>query len=171
VLEKHASTGRWRFRHALALAVPLVAAAAVWVLIPKPEKDQHFSAKGGSSSSVEATCSGGPLSACPSGSTLVFRFDGVDTPAYVQAYATPSLPNAGERVWYFPTSTVAAPQLSASSGSEVLQKGVLIGPEHTASAYQITLVLSSGPMTREEVLREGNSQVIHRETIQLGVVR
>ena len=171
VLAKSAAPGRRRIQRAVVIALPLVAAAAVWVLIPKPDEGLHFSAKGGADAGVEATCLGGALSACPAGSTLVFRFDGIQVPAYVHAYATPSPPTAGERVWYFPTSTVAAPQLSLTSGSEVLQKGVLIGPEHTASAYQITVVLSSIPLTKEEVLTEGKTQVIHRETVQLGVVR
>ena len=90
--------------------------------------------------------------------------------AYVQAYATPSPPTAGERVWYFPTSTVAAPQLTANASSEVLQKGVVIGPEHIASAYEITVVLSAEPLSKDDLLKEGKS-AIHRETIRLGVVR
>jgi hypothetical protein len=119
---------------------------------------------------VEATCSGGPVSACPIGSTLVFRFDGLPSAAYVQAYAAPSSPAEGERVWYFPTSTVPAPQLAAQSSSELLRKAVVIGPEHSASAYQITVVLSAQPLTRDDLLRAGGSQVLHRETIELGVV-
>ena len=89
----------------------------------------------------------------------------------MQAYATPSPPNAGERIWYFPTSAVKAPQLTAQSSSEVLQKGVLIGPEHSASAYQITLVLSARPLTRDELLQETGGRDLGRETLQLGVIR
>jgi hypothetical protein len=170
VLDKTANTRRLRLKHVVIIAAPLVAAAAAFVLVPKLGDGSEFSVKGGGSSGVEVTCSGGLLSACPIGSTLVFRFDGVSSPAYVQAYATPSPANVGERVWYFPTSAVPAPQLMANAASEVLQKGVLIGPEHSASAYQITVVLSAQPLTREDLLQGGGSRAIHRDTIQLQVV-
>jgi hypothetical protein len=153
------------------IAAPLVLAAAGLVLAPKLADRSEFSAKGAARAGVEVTCSGGPLSACPVGSTLVFRFDDVSMPAFVQAYATPSPPNAGERVWYFPTSTVPSPQLTAIASSEVLKKGVVIGPEHAASAYAITVVLSSHPLKKDDLLRGRRSQALHRETIQLGVVR
>lgn len=173
VLDKTANTRRLRLKRVVMVAAPLVAAAAALILVPRLEKSSDFSGKGAGGSVIEATCSGGLLSACPIGATLVFRFDGVSTPAYVQAYATPSPPNAGERVWYFPTSVVPAPQLTANAPSEVLQKAVVIGPEHSANAYEITVVLSAEPLSKEELLLQQGSggQAIHREAIPLGVVR
>ncbi len=170
VLEKTDSSRRFRLKHVL-LAAPLVAAAAALILVvPKLRDRAEFSAKGRGGSLVEATCSEGPLSACPIGSTLFFRFDGLSEPAYVQAFATPSSPGEGERVWYFPTSSVPAPRLAANAASELLQKAVVVGPEHSANAYQITVVLSAQPLTRDDLLREGQSLALHRETMKLGVV-
>jgi hypothetical protein len=169
VLEATARPGRLRLKHVI-VAAPLVAAAAALVLVSRQDEAPSFSPKGDKSSTIETTCSGGLLSACPIGSKLVFRFDGVSEPAYVQAYATPSPPNAGDRIWYFPTSAVPAPQLTAHAESEVLQKGVLIGPEHSAGGYRITLVLSARPLTRDELLQEAGSHEIRRETIDLGVI-
>jgi hypothetical protein len=168
VLDKSANPRRRRLAY-LMVAAPLVAAAAALIMVPQLGEGSKFSAKGNAASLVEASCSGGLLSACPIGSNLIFRFDGVSTPAYVHAYATPSPPNAGERIWYFPTSSVPAPQLKANASSEVLPKAVLIGPEHSASAYQITVVLSAKPLTRDDLLQE-RVHTIHRETLELGVV-
>jgi hypothetical protein len=173
VLAKTARPRSLRLKY-VALVAPLVAAAAALILLPKAPRtageESKFSGKGSAGSSVEATCSSGSLSACPVGSTLVFRFDGVSSAAYVHAYATPSPPSAGERVWYFPTSTVPAPRLVATVPAEVLRKAVVVGPEHSASAYQITIVLNAQPLTRDQVLQPADGQTLHRETLQLGVV-
>jgi hypothetical protein len=169
VLAKTKPSRRFRLKHVF-LAAPVAAAAAASILLVSQFWNRaDFSPKGGAASVIEVTCSEGPLSACPIGSTLVFRFDEVSTPAYVQAYATPSSSGEGERVWYFPTSSVPAPQLTAKTSSELLRKAVVVGPEHSASAYQITVALSAEPLARDDLLR-GGSQVLHRETIQLGVV-
>jgi hypothetical protein len=171
VLAKTTRPRGLRLKH-VALAAPLAAVAAVLILVGlRPPEHAEFSVKGRGGSMVEASCSNGPLSACPVGSTLVFRFDGLSAPAHVQAYATPSSPSEGERVWYFPTSTVPAPQLSAKAPSELLQKAVVIGPEHSATAYRITIVLSVHPLARDELLREEGDEVLHREVLQLGVVQ
>jgi hypothetical protein len=175
VLVKTALPRRLRFKHVV-LAAPLVGAAAALILLPKAfstaGEGPEFSGKGSGGSRIEATCSGGPLSACPAGSTLVFRFDGVSRAAYVHAYATPLPPSAGERVWYFPTKGMAPPQLSGTAPSEVLRKVVIVGPEHAASAYEITVVQSAEPLTREQVLmlRPGDGPTGHSEVLQLGVV-
>jgi hypothetical protein len=171
VLAKTSRPRGLRLKH-VALAAPLAAVAAVLILVGVRQREHaDFSVKGGGGSVVEASCSNGPLSACPVGSTLVFRFDGLSAPAYVQAYATPSSPSEGERVWYFPTSSVPAPQLAAEASSELLQKAVVIGAEHSARDYRITIVLSAQPLTRDELLRQQGTHVFQREILQLGVVQ
>jgi hypothetical protein len=86
------------------------------------------------------------------GDTLVFRLEGVTSPGYLGAYATPR-GSDGERIWYFPDAQGAAPKIEASREPQVVARGVTLGPEHAARAYVVHVVVTDAPVSREELLR------------------
>jgi hypothetical protein len=154
----------------LFIATPLaVAAAIVLVLRSSSVTAPSFTAKGHRASRVEVVCSGGPLSACPRGSHLFFRFDAGASPAFVQAYAEPINPNR-ERVWYFPTAATPAPRIESAADGGVLEKAIVLGPEHANGRYQVRIMLSATPMSREDVLLQSKNQDARAETFELEVV-
>jgi len=110
-----------------------------------------FADKGEPGSRVQVDCTGGALSACPRGSKLVLRIDSSKEPAFVHAYAEPADPSR-ERVWYFPAVNGSAPRIEPGPDPRVLEKGIVIGPEHASGAYRVHVLLSRAPLSRQEVL-------------------
>jgi hypothetical protein len=162
----------WTQTAAVAL-LPALAAAAILVVVARigswarrgnPPIDD-FQARGTTSAAprVDASCTGGPMEACPKGSHLVFRTWPGAQPAFLAAFADPTA--GGERVWYF----------SAESGSPQIERGaldqsVVIGPEHAVGQYVIHVVASLRPLTRNEAAQTPAPSLLAAETISLGVV-
>jgi len=158
-----------RSRYVL-VAGPLALAAAVALMFkPWLGPPGGYSSKGKRTSSIETDCSGGELSACPRGSKLVFRVDGITTPVFFQAYAEPKGAD-GERVWYFPISGAPAPRIEPGVEPRTLEKGIVVGPEHVSGAYRVHVVLSTLPLSRPDVLRAEGANIAAVETIDMLVV-
>jgi hypothetical protein len=127
--------------------VGLAASAAVALLVvsthgrsPQPE----LVARGVAQPSFRAACRGGR---CRPGDQLVFEVTAPEATPYFAAFAQRS---DGLVIWYFPD---APNGVSLDARGALLQRAVVIGPEHTAGDYQIYGVLSSGPLGRAELRR------------------
>jgi hypothetical protein len=90
---------------------------------------------------------------------------------FVGAYAQRIGDPARQRIWYFPASTGAAPEVTAGSGTVVLSDGILIGPEHLPGAYRITVWISDRPFSRSEIEAAAASGTLppRRSTLDLQV--
>jgi hypothetical protein len=149
----------------LALAA---AGAAALVFVVRPSKDE-FRAKGAGAGLAELglDCEQGSLSACPLGSTLMFRVSSVGSAAYLQAYAEPR--DGGERVWYFSAEN-QAPRLAARANTQVVRQGVRLGPEHRPGRYRVHVVLSTTPLGRTALLAGSPSTQLSATVVELNVV-
>jgi hypothetical protein len=159
---------RWRlWLGGLAL---VASAATSIVLVVRPGSDSdEFRAKGTGAGGAELglDCQHGAASACPLGSTLIFRVAGAGAGGYLQAYAEPR--DGGERVWYF-SSESGAPLLPARDGTQVARSGVKLGPEHRPGPYRVHVVFSSAPLGRAALLTGKASGVVSAATLDLNVV-
>ncbi len=152
--------------------LPAVAAVAILVSLARsgswtrPGKAvlDDFQARGSTSAAprVDASCTGGPMAACPKGSHLVFQTWPGSQPAFLAAFADPQ--GGGERVWYF-SSESGSPRIDRGA----LDRSVVIGPEHAVGHYVIHVVASSRPLTRNEAAQSRGPDVLAVETIDLGV--
>jgi hypothetical protein len=141
---------RWRlWLGGLALAAS--AATAIALVVPAHRQGDEFRAKGGANVVPELglDCQGGALTACPLGSTLIFRVSAVARAGYVQAYAEPR--DGGERVWYFSAET-QAPLVPARPGTQAVRQGVRLGPEHRPGVYRVHIAFSTTPLDRAALL-------------------
>jgi hypothetical protein len=153
--------------------LPALAAAAILAIVahrvswtgPGNAGVDDFQARGTASAAprVDASCTGGPMGACPKGSHLVFRTWPGTQPAFLAAFADPT--GGGERVWYFSAES-GSPQIARGA----LDQSVVIGPEHAVGQYVIHVVASSRPLTRSEAAQTPAPSLLAAETIALGVV-
>lgn len=173
VLEKvlHATSPRSvrRLRAtAITTAITALAAAAALMLWLRSGHDE-FTPKGAPATTIglDATCLEG---ACRAGGTLVLRIDDVPERAHLAVYATrEGASDASARIWYFPEADGTAPALAAQPGSQLVKRGITLGPEHTAGRYQVHAVIGKRPLTREGALDHANRDVIARATRVLEV--
>lgn len=127
------------------LALPAVAAVALFVIAPwHASPSSEFGARGGSRpfAALAVTCAGG----CTRGGKLLFDVHGTTKYLYFAAFAKRG---EGPALWYFPTSDDATSIAIAEAG--VLDRGVVLGPEHTAGTYRIYGVFSTTPLTRAAI--------------------
>ncbi len=133
------------------------AAAAVVLLVPRPESD-GLRPKGRAAAALEVACVGGTLAACPRGATLVFSV-ALDPghAGYLAAWAEPRA--GGERIWYFSAETetphVSGEAADTGDGVAVLKRGIRLGPEHAPGTYDVRLVVTAEPATRAALLGAG----------------
>lgn len=126
------------------LALPALAAAAVAVLVVKPSHDTDFGTRGGSGTfaALHVTCS----PACTAGGKLVLDVHGTTGYRYVAAFAKRA---DGTVLWYFPATDDARSVEVPANG--VLDRSIVLGPEHVAGPYQIYGVFSNAPLTRAAI--------------------
>jgi hypothetical protein len=128
----------------------LVAGAAAALLLMPRTRDDGFTAKGGPGAggpSVEISCAGGTLNACPIGSRLLFAVEGAGT-GYLAAYADPA--HGGQRIWYF-SRDGQSPALSSEPGTQVAPRAILVGSEHTPGDYLVQVLVTSEPLSRAQL--------------------
>jgi hypothetical protein len=140
-------------RRARPAAAPLAGAIAVGglgaiLLVGRltSHGEDGFHSKGQSAdkASLDLTCVGGSLGACPVGSTLMFSAGGMPEKAFLGAYADPDGP--GQRIWYFSART-EAPLLARGDGPmRPLRRGIRIGAEHTSRRYRVHVLLTGRPL-------------------------
>jgi hypothetical protein len=170
--EVHRTVGKrkaFRWSRYAAFGAPLAIAAALALVLYPSHRLGGFAAKGTQSSVVEVLCPDGALSACPLGSKLFFSIEGIVAPVFVHAYADP-VGSGHERVWYFPTTNGAEPISVSPDQERLLKKAVVIGPEHGSGAYRIHVVLSTAPLSRDEVLAAHDSKIIDSQVVEIQVV-
>jgi hypothetical protein len=138
VLPSPAPRARWAW-----LALPALAAAAVAVLVLRPAHESELAARGGSGTfaAVHVTCS----PACTAGGKLVFDLHGTSGYRYFAAFAKRA---DGTVLWYFPASDDAT---SAEVTAGVLDRSIVLGPEHPAGTYTIYGVFSNAPLPRAAI--------------------
>ena len=141
VLAERPRRTRWTW-----LAVPAfaaVAAAVLFVMMPSHSYDDELAARGGSAvfAALHVTCS----PACAPGGKLVLDLHGTTGYRYFAAFAKRA---DGTVLWYFPASDDAT-SVEATSG--VLDRTIVLGPEHPAGTYQIYGVFSNAPLGRAAI--------------------
>ncbi len=161
-----ATSGRRR-RWVLAMLVPTLGILAV-VLMPlrqRTDSARRLRDKGGTSILVELECERGPISACPVGSPLLFRADGLTGPTFLQAYAEGA---DGSRTWLFPTRATPAPAIAPTTGPQVLQKGAMLGGH--PGRYRVHIVVSSSPLDREAVVKGSAPSILDHHVTDVSMV-
>lgn len=125
------------------LAVPALAAIVLVVVAPWRSHDP-FTARGGGEpvGTMQASCTGG----CAQGGKLLFDLHGTTGYRYFAAFARRG---DGPVLWYFPAkdgeTSIAVP------ANGVVDRGIVIGPEHTTGTYRVFGVFSTEPLTREKL--------------------
>ena len=158
---------RWMVGGGLAATLALAAG----VLLGFRPRHDAFTARGSADVSnpvatVDIMCLEGGSATCHLGGTLVFRVEGTAGRVYLGAYAIPepSSKASEERVWYFPESTGEWPEVSGDRETQVVARGIKLGPEHHVGRYVVHVVLTRRPLTREEMLDPKNPDVSLRST-------
>lgn len=163
----YGATSRRRRRWVVAMLVPALGIFAFVLspLRPHTQGARGLRDKGGSRAFVELECERGPISACPIGSPLLFRADGLTTPTFLQAYADGA---DGSRTWLFPTSATPAPVIVPTTGPQVLSKGAMLGGP--AGRYRIHIVVSTSPLDREEVVKSTAPTILDHHATDVSMV-
>jgi hypothetical protein len=158
-----------RPRLAAAFALPVAAAVALWLaggrtLTRWGSAEGTFEARGSSAAParVDAICTGGPLTACPRGSRLVFHGWAGAGQGFLSAYAEPV--GGGERIWYF-SAEGESPRL----GPDAVDRSVVVGPEHVALRYRVHAVVGTRPLSRAEAVAANDPAVVGTETLEIGI--
>jgi hypothetical protein len=127
------------------LALPAIAVVALFVIAPwHVSPSSEFGARGNSRpvAALSVTCTGG----CTRGGKLLFDLHGTTKYLYFAAFAKRG---EGPVLWYFPTADDATSVAIAETG--VLDRGIVLGPEHAAGTYRIYGVFSTTPLTRATI--------------------
>jgi hypothetical protein len=141
----------WAGRAGVGLGALAAAAAIALVVIPRDHTaPDALRAKGPTVPAVtlEASCRGGSLAACPVGATLLFAAEGT-AQGFLAAYAQ-QRPD-GERIWYF-SADGESPELRPSGGLQPASRAVRIGAEHAPGPYVLHLFLTRAPLSRAALL-------------------
>jgi hypothetical protein len=130
------------------LALPALALAG-FLLVPwrSSVPKQDFTARGGGQPAavMQVTCASG----CTQGAKLVFDVHGTTGYRYFAAFAKAG---DGKALWYFPaTDSATGLDLSAQPTTGILDRTVVLGPEHPAGTYQVYGVFSKSPLTRSAI--------------------
>lgn len=125
------------------LAVPALAAMVLFIVAPWKSHDD-FTARGGNEpvGTMQASCTGG----CARGGKLLFDLHGTTGYRYFAAFARRG---DGPVLWYFPTTDGATSIAVPANG--VVDRGIVIGPEHAAGTYRVFGVFSAEPLTRAQL--------------------
>jgi hypothetical protein len=154
-----------------------LAAAACCVLgastLVVNEKDSGFRSKGSAMSQglIALGCGREVSRVCRPDSTLMFTVNAAVVSGHFGGYATPVGMPSSARIWYFPNASGEAPFVSSGTGTVVLPNGIRIGPEHQSGRYQVTVWLSSRPLSRKEVDQASPDVFLSRESLEIEVVR
>jgi hypothetical protein len=147
-------------RGLLAAGLMVSAAATALLLVPRA-REAGFGVKGGGGApgpTLEISCAGGTLAACPIGSRLVFGVEGAES-GYLAAYADPTA--GGERIWYFSRDS-QSPALAPVAGTQVAKKAILLGAEHAPGRYRVHVLVTAQPLSRAE-LSQGPSPIAEQQ--------
>ncbi len=138
---------RRRARFWLAIAAPVMAAAVVLVAIApwRQHASDEFAARGSSRpvATFHATCNG----ACTRGGKLVFDVYGTTSYRYFAAFAKRG---DGTVLWYFPAPDGTSLDIAAATHG-VLDRGIVLGDEHSPGSYRVYGVFSNEPLTRAQI--------------------
>ena len=150
---------RWWFA-----ALPAVALAAVVLVValPRSREQSEFTARGSGKpvATFAASCS-----PCTPGGTLVFDVHGTTGYRYFAAFAKRG---DGTVLWYFPAESGASVDLVNQPTHGVLDRGIVIGPEHTPGSYRVYAVFSDQPLTRQQIrerFESGGLQIVEQELV------
>jgi hypothetical protein len=130
------------------LVLPALALAG-FLLVPwrSSVPNQDFTARGGGQPAavMQVSCASG----CTRGAKLVFDVHGTTGYRYFAAFAKA---DDGKALWYFPTAdTATGVDLSTQPATGILDRSVVLGPEHPAGAYRVYGVFSKAPLTRSAI--------------------
>ena len=130
------------------LILPAIALGALLLLPWRSDvPNADFAPRGGSQPAVvlHVACAGG----CAPGAKLLFDVHGTIGYRYFAAFAKRG---DGVALWYFPTADNSIGiDLSTVPASGVLDRGVVLGPEHPAGTYRIYGVFSKTALTRAAI--------------------
>ena len=144
--------GWWRRWPGIAFATCAVCLSAAVIGLNGRSRSDGWRSRGvverSTSPSFDVGCTGGPLARCPTGSTLIFRAQGASPGGYLSAYADPLTPGR-QRIWYF--TDLALPVTAPDSTPVTLRSGVRVGPEHAPGAYDLHLLVSSKPLSLDNL--------------------
>jgi hypothetical protein len=155
---------RRRWRSAAVWLSSMATAAALFIVFLRPSS---FRARGEGDAVLEVVCRDGSLDRCVAGSKLLFRVASAEG-GFLSAWAEAEA--GGTRVWYWPDSDGAAPQVAPSASPIMLPVGIEIGSEQPPGRYRIHLLLTRRPLTREECLAPPPSLTLAKAQATLGVV-
>jgi uncharacterized membrane protein len=156
------------WRGAALAFVAIGSLGAIALIATRPEVADHaFRAKGaGASVTLDLDCIGGAPSACPAGSTLLFGVVADDQDGYLGAYAT----GASGQIWYF-SADVESPRMPAAGATRrAFSRGIRIGPEHQPGHYDVAVLLTTHPLSRQQLLAPPAGVVLARRTFGIEVV-
>jgi hypothetical protein len=137
-------------------ALPALAIAAIVLLVVLPRKpSDEFTARGGGKPVAAFTPSCNP---CKPGGTLVFDVHGTTGYRYFAAFSRRS---DGTVLWYFPAAGGASVDLVDQPAHGVLNRGIVLGPEHAAGTYHVYGVFSNEPLTREQIRARFENNKLH----------
>lgn len=128
-------------------AMPAVAAAVALVLVLAPKGEPEFAARGGREKvgAFKPACAHG----CGAGDKIVFDLAGTTGYRYFAAFGQRA---DGTVLWYFPSSdTDTSVDLAQGLGSGVLDRGIVIGGEHSPGTYKVFGVFSTEPLARKDL--------------------
>ncbi len=147
---------RWRWPAIAALSLSGALAVAVLWVRPSGETGSDLREKGGSAGVpiIAMSCLGGSLGACPTGSRIAFWVEGgKQEPWVATAYADPAA--GGQRIWYLT--------------NEEVPKAAVIGKEHAAGRYRVSVVLTRHPVGRTEIAKLPADVAVARASFDLVV--
>lgn len=136
---------RWWFA-----ALPAIAAVVALVLVVMPwqrgSERGELAARGAGTAfgAFKPACARG----CAAGDKIVFDFHGTTGYRYFAAFSQRA---DGTVLWYFPSSdTEVSIDLAQQTGG-VIQRGIVIGSEHSAGTYRVFGVFSNEPLSRAQI--------------------
>jgi len=146
-------------------ALPAFALAALVLVLALPRsggRGSEFTARGGGKpvATFAATCN-----PCTPGGTLLFDTHGTTGFRYFAAFAKRA---DGTVLWYFPAESGASVDLVSQPTHGVLDRGIVIGPEHAPGTYRVYAVFSNEPLTRQQIrerFESGTLRIVEQELI------
>lgn len=160
VLEQETRKPRPRKWWPMLSAAAVLVGGLVLVFSEMRTHDEGITAKGGSNNgalaaSVELGCDGNVSVArklrCPLGSTLLFSVNTSEVRGFIGAFAKRLGSSGEDRIWYFPGPGKSSVPLPKVQGTSVLEQGVRLGEPHKPGQYQVTVLVSPKPRTREQL--------------------
>lgn len=160
----------------VAVSVLAFAAAVAFWIRTKPATDEGgFTAKGEADASgsaalgIDVACLETGSATCHVGETILVRVEGRSPAASLAAYATrEGAPDA--KIWYFPEANGSWADVAAGRETQVIPRGIKLGPEHRPGRYVVHVVIARRPMGKEEALDVANADVLVRVTRPLEIV-